>query len=363
MKKRILSLALSAVILAGSMNSIVHASPQKPFHWRGWLGNYTFDWSDDTTVEMKNGDGSDVLSVNGQYIIDHMLPGSSWPMAKNGGGIPDDVKTVSCQVVKEDAYIIMPFDGYVAIGIEDENAAAAGDICVRAKAGDKVSMVPKNLVATYESEASIRSRWPNMSDERVQYEMRFANTTADDWTYNMKIYKEGFLPMVEQSYNPYLVENNTNELISLPMYSETDGVDSYAYLWFIYQVDAPDTEIKALEVDQAVKDRESTIHAADLRARFGFKGFDSSLQGWVEDPIYKGVWRYMIDGCNAVDNIYRIQHFNRPAYYHFDNLYTDGILTVQDNELYLEGRRMNIWRGTWTEPEYDIVNVQTTTTE
>lgn len=367
MKKHIMSLALSAVILAGSMNSVAYASPQKPFAWRGWIDNYTFDWNDDTAVEMKNGDGTDVLSVSGQYIIDHMLPGSTWPLAMPDGSLPKDVKNVSCQVVKEDAYIIMPFDGYVVIGIEDAISAASGDICVRAKAGDKVNIVPKNLVPTHENEMVIRDSYAKNTwmsarekEQMMQYDMRFIGTTADDWTYTMKIYKEAFVPMTEQTYNPNWVESETNELISLPMYKEYDGPESYAFLWYIYQVDAPDTEIRAMEIDQTVRDRKESISCADIRygRHGGSKHFDGSMQGWIEDPIYKGVWRYMIDGYNVMSNLQGNYFEPSQTFCIYDGLYSTGLVTIQDNEVYLDGRRMNVWRGTWTEPEYELVNVQ-----
>lgn len=358
MKKRIVSIALSAVILAGSMSGIAYASPQKPFDWMGYIGADHFDWNEDTAVEMKNGDGSDVLSVNGQYIIDHMLPGSIWPMGMSDGSIPDNVKTVSCQVVKEDAYIIMPFDGYVTIGIEDKTLAGDyGDICVRAKAGDKVNMVPKNLVPTYRSEALVRDSYANNTylsasekEEQIQYDLRFAGTTADDWTYNLRIYKEGLVPLYEFQ-GIYTIPHENPELVSVPCYN--GATDEFSCLWFIYQVDAPDTDIKALEI--GLEEEEL------FDMYFGYGGYsykpNTALNGWYDHPMQPGMQVYLQNGKKVIeaghysgeDSTYDIGH----------GLYTAGRMTIEDHSVFFDGKEINnIWNGLHMLPEYDIVNVE-----
>ncbi|MDE6620306.1 MAG: hypothetical protein K2K74_07445 [Lachnospiraceae bacterium] len=366
MKKRILSIALSAVILAGSMNSLVHASPQKPFDWIGWLGNYTFDWSDDTTVEMRNGDGSDVLSVNGQYIIDHMLPGSCWPMAKDGGGLPDNVKTVSCQVVKEDAYIIMPFDGYVTIGIEDDNLAGDyGDICVRAKAGDKVNMVPRNLVAIYKNEALVRESYAgntflsaSAKEQRIQSELRYAGTTADDWTYNLRIYKECFVPLNE-SKNGYTIPHENPELVSVPLCD----ANAFSCLWFIYQVDAPNTDIKAIELGQ------EAYELYDMY--FGYGKYthkpNSELNGWYEHPMQPGMQVYLENGKRVISGAgYGTGGGGTEGttYTQVYGMYTAGRMTFENYSVFFDGKEINnIWNGLHMLPEYNIVNAESTPAE
>lgn len=358
MRKRIMGIVLSAILLAGSMNSIAQASPQKPFHWMGWIGNYTFDWNEDTAVEMRNGDGSDVLSVNGQYIIDHMLPYSTWPMLMSDGSIPDDVKTVSCQVVKEDAYFIMPFDGYVTIGIEDEQLSGDhGDICVRAKAGDKINMVPKNLVVTYYDEASVRSRYANNTvlsaqeiEKNIQETQYYAGTTADDWTYNLRIYKEIFIPLHEIKNNR-TVKHEVPELISVPLYNNND----FACLWFIYQVDAPNTEIKAVALDQEAQEK--------FKMYFGEGKYmlhpNTELNGWYEDPMHMGQWVYLEEGkrkIHAIGNGYISLDADYDQNY---GMYSDGKMTIEDNVVVVDGKEINnIWNGTHMIDDYNIVNVQ-----
>lgn len=353
-----MGIALSAILLSGSMNSIAQASPQKPFDWMGWIGNHTFDWNEDTAVEMRNGDGSDVLSVNGQYIIDHMLPYSTWPMLMSDGSIPDNVKTVSCQVVKEDAYFIMPFDGYVTIGIEDEHLAGDyGDICVRAKAGDKVNMVPKNLVVTYNDEASVRSRYANNTvlsaqqiEKNIQETQYYAGTTADDWTYNLRIYKEIFIPL-DESKNNRTIKHEVPELISVPLYNSND----FACLWFIYQVDAPNTEIKAVALDQEAQEKHKMY--------FGDGKYmlhpNTELNGWYEDPMHMGQWVYLEEGkqkIQAIGNRYMTLDADYDQNY---GMYSDGKMTIEDNVVVVDGKEINnIWRGTHMIDDYNIVNVQ-----
>ncbi len=363
MKKQFMSIALSAVILAGSMSSIAQASPQKPFDWMGWIGNQTFDWNEDTAVEMRNGDGSDVLSVNGQYIIDHMLPHSNWPMAMPDGSIPDDVKTVSCQVVKEDAYFIMPFDGYVTIGIEDTHLAGDyGDICVRAKAGDKINMVPKNLVVTYNDEASVRSRFTGNTvlsaqqiEKNIQETQYYAGTTADDWTYNLRIYKEIFIPLHEIKNNR-TVKHEVPELISVPLYNS----DNFACLWFIYQVDAPNTEIKAVALDQEAQEKHKMY--------FGYGKYErnpnTELNGWYEDPEHMGQFVYLEEGKRKIRGIGNGYVTLDSEYYQNYGMYSDGKMTIEDNVVVVDGKEINnIWNGLHMLPEYNIVNAQSAPVE
>lgn len=363
MKKQFMSIALSAVILAGSMSIIAQASPQKPFHWMGWIGNYTFDWNEDTAVEMRNGDGSDVLSVNGQYIIDHMLPYSTWPMMMSDGSIPDDVKTVSCQVVKEDAYFIMPFDGYVTIGIEDMHLSGdSGDICVRAKAGDKINMVPKNLVVTYNDEASERSRYANNTvlsaqqiEKNIQESQCYAGTTADDWTYNLRIYKEIFIPL-DESKNNRTIKHEVPELISVPLYNSND----FACLWFIYQVDAPNTEIKAVALDQEAQEKYKMYFG---EGKYMFNP-NTELNGWYEDPKHMGQWVYLEEGkrkIHAIGNGYISLDADYDQNY---GMYSDGKMTIEDNVVVVDGKEINnIWNGLHMLPEYNIVNAQSAPVE
>ncbi len=327
MKKGIIGV-LCAVFLAGSMGTVAYASPQKPFDWQGYINNYTFDWSEDTVVEMRNGDGTDVMTVNGQYIVDHMLPSTCWPMVMDDGSLPSDVKTVSCQVVKEDAYIIMPFDGYVTIGVEDDVVAGDyADICVRAKAGDKVNMVPRNLVMTYSPE--------------YEWEQCYVGTSPDDWTYNLRIYKEEFVPLCPEEWrktkyrdsegNIIPTEILPDELISRPL------TDDYACLWFIYQVDAPDSTLRAIPYEGKAN--------SDLG-----RGF----YGWIKDPNVAGKEIYYADGRM----MYLWLGINPLATV---ELYQSGKLTVKDNEIYIEGRKVYAWSGygagAWMDPQYNIVNV------
>lgn len=333
MKKRIIGV-LCAVFLAGSMGMVAYASPQKPFSWQGYVNSYTFDWSDDTAVEMRNGDGTDVMTVNGQYIVDHMLPSTIWPLLMDDGSLPSHVKTVSCQVVKEDAYIIMPFDGYVTIWVEDDDIA--GDyarVWVRAKAGDKVNMVPRNLVMTYSPD-----------DE---WEQCYVGTSPDDWTYNLRIYKEEFIPLCPEEWRKMTYRDREgniiptdilpDELISRPLYS---GQDTYACLWFIYQVDAPNSTLRAIPYDWK---------ACSLADNPG-KGF----YGWTKDPRVAG------------REIYHANNMRVDEWLGWNpsitvELYQSGKLTVKDNELYIEGRKVNTWAGygsgSWIDPQYNIVNV------
>ncbi len=333
MKKGIISL-LCTVFLAGSLGTVSYASPQKPFDWQGYVNSYAFDWNENTTVEMKNGDGTDVMSVNGQYIIDHMLPSSSWPALMDDGSLPSNVKTVSCQVVKEDAYLIMPFDGYVTIGLEDKDVASEyATICVRAKAGDKVNMVPRNLVLSYEPS--------------YEWEKYYAGTTANDWTYNLRIYKEELVPLCPSEWRESLwwgrngsvvsADILPDELISRPLYS---GVGDYACLWFIYQVDAPNTNIAAIPYD------------AQLNHKAYFPG--NQFTGWMPDPRIPGRWTYFWSGQHVANWLASSPTITV-------EIYEAGKLTIKDQDLYIEDRKVTTWTGygsgVWIEPQYNIVNV------
>lgn len=319
---------LSMVTMLGCMDITAYASLQKPFDWKGYVNNSTFDWDENTAVEMKNGDGTDVMSVNGTYIHNNMLPGTNWPFGQ-GGGLPDNLKSVSCQVVKEDAYIIMPFDGYVTIGIEDQILAGDyGDICVRAKAGDKVNMVPQNLVATYDVN----------NPDSISH---FINTTADDWTYNLKIYKETFASLQGNSSD---YSRKIDELISIPLNNEGHTLSC---LWFLYQVDAPNTTIKAAGINR--------------------DEINNLKEGWVESTRVKGAWEYYVKteynwSYNAIGSYY----INRDNPYDYSkndisipyDMYQSGQITVKDHDLYIDGYKMNSWPGVWIDPRYNIVNAQ-----
>lgn len=334
MKKTVISI-LCTVFLTCSLGTVAQASPQKPFDWTGCINSYSFDWNDNTTVEMKNGDGTDVISVNGQYIIDHMLPSSSWPLGMDDGSVPPNVKTVSCQIVKEDAYIVMPFDGYVTIDLEDRvSAGEYATICVHAKAGDKVNMVPRNLVMTYLTNPD-------------EWDRCYIDTTADDWTYNLRIYKEELVPLCPDEWRgvlwrnrdgePVPIDSLPNELISRPLYS---GLDDYACLWFIYQVDAPNSTIRAIP------------YTLEAQRKASLPGREFS--GWTEDPEVPGRFTYFWKGQKVNEWL-----GSNPIY--TAELYQAGKLEVKDHELYIEGRKVTTWTGygsgVWIDPIYNIVNV------
>ncbi len=58
MKKGMICL-LCTLFLAGSLGTVSHASPQKPFDWRGYVNSYAFDWDGNTTVELLCGYNSE----------------------------------------------------------------------------------------------------------------------------------------------------------------------------------------------------------------------------------------------------------------------------------------------------------------
>lgn len=340
MKKKVISI-LCTVFLTCSLGTVAHASPQKPFNWTGHVNSYSFDWDDNTTVEMKNGDGTDVMSVNGQYIVDRMLPSTHWPLGMDDGSLPPDVKTVSCQIVKEDAYIIMPFDGYVTIDLIDRVCAAEyATICVRAKAGDKVNMVPRNLVMTYDPNSAYFTEW----------ESCYVNTTANDWTYSLRIYKEEFIPLCPDEWRGKLyydsdkkrgvsVDSLPNELISSALYTGLGDYD-YACLWFIYQVDAPNSDIRAIPYD--IKTNEKAVRPG------------REFTGWIEDPRVPGRFVYFWNGQNVNEWLGTTPTTTL-------DLYQSGKLAVKDHELYIEDRKVTTWpgygSGVWIDPIYNIVNV------
>lgn len=342
-KKIIITMVALMVMLSNTVTAF--ASPQKPFDWEGNLDSNTLGFNKNTAVEMKNGDGTDVKTVSGRYIAKNSIKQDNGtplypiggPNAHKGFSFPNNVDSVSCQVVKEDAYLIMPFDGFVSIGICDEELSGESEkICIRAKAGDKVNLVPRNLVYTYTTN-DVYGDYNSSYFKKI-----YGKTTADNWTYNLRIYKEVIIPIEGRKFSNKADKKYAAKAI--------DYANYYSCLWYLYQVDAPKTELKAKKVSR--DDIENYNKYNSYRK-------ENSFTGWLENPEVKGSWKYIKDGITVEFDAYLD---NKENPYDGNSFYLPEeykeIITVNDGDIFIDGYKVNSKNFHRMDDKYNIVNAQ-----
>ncbi|WP_125142158.1 hypothetical protein [Clostridium transplantifaecale] len=144
MKKIIALIMCITMVLGMSISTYAQEGIPASLYGSAWY-HEPVEGSVVSTVEIYNGDGSDVQVLTGKQLKNQYGPNIT-NIVHSLYGDESVLNGTTTTFVNEDAYVVAPFDGIVAIGYNKNTTDGCfGDIFAYVKKGDKIRMIPDFL--------------------------------------------------------------------------------------------------------------------------------------------------------------------------------------------------------------------------